>query len=700
MTRSAAPDISHPELPELTLSACNAAGKYVNAHFTLPATLSENKNSAELFKAVCEASGVRYRKVALRNGWQHGDCGALVGFEKETKRPMALLPAKPGRYEVFDPSSGARTPVSDDAPFSLQPFAYMFYPGFPDRPLNGRDLIRSIWTTFSRDLKIVAAAGIVAGLILLAIPMAAGVVFKKIVPESDSHMLVLITTALLVSVFAGRILDLARGYALVRLQTRWTLWAQAAIWDRMLRLPLPFFRRFTVGDLVARASMVDRIQEIAGAAAVTAIIGGLASCFNLILLFYFSPTLAAAAILFAALMILATGLLVKRIVVWQRKAFEENGRLNGFIYQFITGIAKTRVAGADERMYRIWRGGFEQEKTSSYRAGLYQMAASILNAAAPATGTLIIFMALGQMHIQAVNAGTFIAFNTALTVFLSSAILMSEIIVHLAIASPAIGRLNPILEAEPETQDSKKDPGALSGHISVENISFKYQAQGPDILKQVSWEARPGEFIALAGPSGSGKSTMLRLLLGFEYSDSGSICYDARALSDIDIFAVRRQTGVVLQTSKLVPGDILTNIIGASSLTTSDAWEAAEMAGLADDIRDMPMGMYTMINEGATTLSGGQRQRILIARAIARKPRIIFFDEATSALDNKSQKIVSQSLEKIKATRIVVAHRLSTIINADKILVMEHGEIVQAGTYEQLIKEQGLFQKIAHRQIV
>jgi ABC-type bacteriocin/lantibiotic exporter with double-glycine peptidase domain len=240
----------------------------------------------------------------------------------------------------------------------------------------------------------------------------------------------------------------------------------------------------------------------------------------------------------------------------------------------------------------------------------------------------------------------------------------------------------------------------LSGEIEVSHVSFRYDPEGPAILHDISFKARAGEFVAIVGPSGSGKSTLLRLLLGFETPASGAIYYDGHDLAALDITAVRRQLGVVLQSSRVIPGTIFENIVGSSSFSLDDAWTAASKAGLAEDIESMPMGMHTFLGEGTSTLSGGQRQRLLIARAIVSRPRIILFDEATSALDNRTQAIVTASLDQLQATRVVIAHRLSTIVNADRILVMHTGRIVQSGTYAQLLEESGPFVELAQRQLI
>jgi len=276
-------------------------------------------------------------------------------------------------------------------------------------------------------------------------------------------------------------------------------------------------------------------------------------------------------------------------------------------------------------------------------------------------------------------------------VFIGSATELSLTLVGLVDTLINSRRLAPILAAEPEVRHEAADPGRLTGHISLSRVHFRYHPDGPKILDGIDLVAEPGQFIALTGPSGCGKSTILRLLLGFETPESGVIAYDGQDLAGLDVTAVRRQIGVVLQSSRINTGSIFDNISGGLAVSMEEAWEAAEDAGLADDIRDMPMGMHTMISEGGGNISGGQRQRLFIARALVKQPRILLLDEATSALDNRTQQIVSRSLARRNVTRIVIAHRLSTIRDADRIYILEHGRIVDQGTYDQLKRTHELF---------
>ena len=233
----------------------------------------------------------------------------------------------------------------------------------------------------------------------------------------------------------------------------------------------------------------------------------------------------------------------------------------------------------------------------------------------------------------------------------------------------------------------------------LSSVYFRYNDTMPYVVDGMSLKIRAGEYIAIVGTTGCGKSTLMRLMLGFETPEKGAIYYDGKDISKLDLHSLRRNIGVVMQDGSLFQGDIYSNIvISAPQLTLADAWEAAETAGIADDIRAMPMGMQTVISEGQGGISGGQKQRLMIARAVAPKPRVLMFDEATSALDNRTQKQVSDALDKLKCTRIVIAHRLSTIKNCDRILVLDKGHIMEDGTYDELIANNGFFAQLVERQ--
>ena len=282
--------------------------------------------------------------------------------------------------------------------------------------------------------------------------------------------------------------------------------------------------------------------------------------------------------------------------------------------------------------------------------------------------------------------------NGAFTALLSAALQAAEI-------KPMMEMVKPILETEPETVKQKSVITHLSGSLELNNVSFRYDESMPYVLNNVSLKIRSGQYVAIVGKTGCGKSTLMRLLLGFEKPEKGAVYYDGRDLATLDLKSLRSKIGVVMQNEKIFQDDIFSNIkISAPKLSMEDAWEAVRLAGLEDEIRAMPMGMYTMLSEGQGGISGGQRQRLLIARAIAPKSKILMFDEATSALDNVTQRNISRSLEQLKCTRIVIAHRLSTIKNCDRIIVLEEGQIIEDGTYEQLMEKEGAFAELVRKQ--
>ena len=369
------------------------------------------------------------------------------------------------------------------------------------------------------------------------------------------------------------------------------------------------------------------------------------------------------------------------------------------VLQFITGIAKLRVAGAENLAFARWIRDFSGQRRFAYRVGVFRNLQALFNAIFPALGLLLLFGWITRYRND-LRTGDFLAFLAAFTNVQTGLFQVSAAFSAMLAAAPLFERMKPILEAIPETDESKTSPGELNGRLEIRNVTFRYQQDGPEILRDVSLEVNPGQFVALVGGSGSGKSTLLRLLMGFEHPQTGGVYYDGKDLAVLDCREVRRQIGVVLQDSSVTPGSIMDNIRGATNLPMEDVWEAARMAGLDGDIRDMPMGLHTFVSPGGESLSGGQRQRLLIARSLIRKPRLLFFDEATSALDNHTQEIVSRSLAGLRATRVIIAHRLSTVVGADCIHVLERGRIVESGTYDDLIQQNGVFATLVKRQMI
>lgn len=645
------------------------------------------------------AAGIRVREVTLKGEWWRSDSGPLLGFLEKSGQAVALLPTSPRTHALHDPVAGTVTPVTADVASTLVSTAYVLYRPFPNKKLSLRDLVRFGAVGSRRDLITILLMGIGTGVLGLATPLAMQRIFNDVIPASDRGQLLAIVFMLIAVGIASTLFQVARNIAVLRLQVKLDNSIQAALWDRLLSLPAPFFRRYSAGDLVSRAMGINAIRDLLSSTVTTAFLSALFSSFNLILLFVYDPLLGLVALVLLALSICASVFAGYFQVRYQRQVTEIQGRIAGLVLQIINGLAKFRIIGAEDRAFVLWAERFAEQRRLTYKARMVQNNLAVFNAAFPVITFLAIFAVVALTHGGGLTTGTFIAFTAAFAQVLTNGLQVSGAALSAVVVVPLYERARPILEATQEFDETKSAPGELSGSIEVSHASFRYDDDGPLVLDDVSIHVRAGEFVALVGPSGSGKSTLLRLLLGFEQPELGAIYFDSQDLAGLDVREVRRQIGTVMQNGKLMTGSLLQNIIGSSLLTIDDAWEAARMAGIEEDIREMPMGMYTLVSEEGGTFSGGQRQRLMIARALVKRPRLIFFDEATSSLDNAAQGVVTESLDALHATRVVIAHRLSTIVHADRIYVLQNGQVVQTGTYDELMQQPGLFADLARRQI-
>jgi ATP-binding cassette subfamily C protein len=681
------------------LAACRLVGHALGIVVQPPPGSAPARGQAAAVSAVARASRVRFRRVALRGDWWRRDNGPLLAFAAQDQRPLALLPTSPGSYDLADPAGPARRPVTAAVAATLAPFCYAFYRPLPARVLGGRDLLRLGLRDRGRDLGAVLVLALVGALLGLVVPVATGVVFETIIPAAERGQLLLLTLGLGVAAVAAALVEGTRNIALLRIESKADGAVEAGLWDRLLALPVPFFRRYTAGDLAGRALGVGALRRLLSGVAVSSLLGSAFAFCGLGLLFFYDPLLAGVAVLLTLALLAATALDGYLQLRHQRGLYEARGKVAGLVLQLLTGIARLRVARAEDRALAQWAGRFSAQRRLAFRARTVGNGLAVFHAAVPLLTAVVIFALAARRQQQGLSVGAFLAFNAAFGQVIGAALVLGSSLGLLIRLVPLYERLRPILREVPEVDPARPDPGELRGEVEVSHVAFRYQPDGPPILDDVSVHVRPGEFVAFVGPSGSGKSTLFRLLLGFERPQAGSIYYDGQDLAGLDVQALRRQMGVVLQNGRLTAGDILTNIIGSTLLTLEDAWEAARLSGLAADIEQMPMGMYTVVPEGGGTLSGGQRQRLLIARAVVSRPRIILFDEATSALDNRTQAVVGAALAGLRATRLVIAHRLSTVRHADRIYVLQGGRVVQQGRYDELAAQPGLFAELVGRQL-
>lgn len=688
------------------LMAAGAVGKAMGIEIRPPAKSEDLKRLKDPLEAIARASRMRTRQVILRGAWWKFDAGPILAYTAQDERPVALLPINGNRYEIFDPEQQRRTPLNPNTAQLISPVAYVFYRPFPDKVLTVLEIFKFATKGTLRDVVIVFILGAFTALLGMVIPQATGILIDHAIPNADRGLIFQIGLGLLAVNFGSILLGLVENVATARAQAFAEVQTQAATWDRLLKLPAPFFRKYSIGDLQSRVSGINQLHQILTGTVMGSLFNSFFALLNLGLLLSYNGKLTLVAIAVAAINIAVTffSFFISRqkMIPMQELA----GELSGLTVQLIGAVTKLRVAGAEERAFAYWSQKFSQQLNLMLSTEAIEDSITLFNKMLSTVSSMAIYAIAVMLIVQAqaqgergFSTGTFLAFNVAFGTFVGGVTGLSNAAIELMTVSVIWERVKPILEAEPEVNDRKADPGNLLGEVKLDQVSFRYAPDRPLAINKVTIEAKAGEFIALVGPSGGGKSTVVRLLLGFEQPEAGTIYYDNRDLLGLDIWAVRRQLGVVLQNSRINSGSIFKNISSNAIVTMDEAWAAAKMAGLAEDIEQMPMGMHTVVSEGGSNLSGGQRQRLFIARSLVLKPKILIFDEATSALDNRTQAIVIDSLAQLKVTRIVVAHRLSTIRYADRIYVIVAGEVKQVGNFEELMSQPGMFADLMARQM-
>ncbi|MEH2565248.1 NHLP bacteriocin export ABC transporter permease/ATPase subunit [Bradyrhizobium sp. AZCC 2289] len=683
------------------LAACRIVAEAIRVPFIVPARAASARQEFADVVEIARTARLRVRQTLLRGKWWQQDVGPLVGWHGEERNPVALIRGARHRYTMIEPGTGTHRPVDRSLAMELAPEAVTFYPALPSRPVRFRDLLTFSIRHSSGNVGRIALAVVAIGLLSLVTPLITNLLISSVIPRTELDQLAFCALALAVTAVAMASVQAMEGLAMLRLEglIDWKL--QAAVIDRLLRLPASLFREYTVGDFVDRSMGIDAARRIFTGRALRGMMAGLFCWFSIGLMFYYDLRLGLVAFVLTmvrAILIIATSAIR---LYHENNHFNLQGKIGGFVLQLISGISKLRVAAATFRALAVWSRQFAIQKQYFMASQRTANALGVFETSFPTIATLIIFAAASFTNSRLLlDIGGFFAFFTAFGQSMASVGAWASGVSESLIAIPHLTRLRPLISAVVEVSEDRKPPGELSGAVELSRLTFRYLPSGPPVLDNVTLRIAQGEYVAIVGPSGSGKSSLFRLLLGFERPESGAVFLDGKALDTLDISAVRRQLGVVLQNGKLATGSLYDNICGGVQLPLEHAWEAARLAGLDADIERMPMGMHTVIAEGVNTLSGGQRQRIMIARAIARRPRILLFDEATSSLDNQSQAIVSASLGNLNVTRIVIAHRLSTVREADRIIVLVDGKVVQTGSYAELSKTPGMFAAFAQRQLL
>ncbi len=685
------------------LSALDLVGSHEGIRFRAPPRRRGMEEETHDLTEIQRVSGVRARKVKLAadDRWWRGDSGAMLAFRRESGNPVALIPGVSGRYRMIDPETGRSERVDGDLARDLASEAYFFYRALPqEETVRSGALFRFAFRGLGKDLARFILAGLLVGLMMLMPPILLGALVNRVIPSGSGWQLLELSLSLVLLAILTGLLQVLQGTALMRLEAVAAARVGAALWDRLLGLPQRFFRRFSSGDLTMRTMAFQGLRDQVSGVVGNALLSVIFLLPTFVLLFVYNTEIGWLGLGLGLSSLGVTAAIGILQLPHQRRLLTISRQLAGRLLQLLNGFSKLRSTGSEGIGFALWAQNYQEQKQTEMRLGRLDEHLIAFLAAAPLLAAAAVFTAAVHDGRATLPTGDFLTIYAAFMVFYAAVARLGISFSALAAVMPAYEQVTPILESKPETGAKGEPPPELSGDLHVDHVSFRYSEDGPLVLQDVSIHARAGEFVAIVGESGAGKSTLFRLALGLETPMSGAVYYDGRDLARLNKRAVRSRISMVVQDVSLHPGTVLENIIGVSGeLTEEDAWRAARMASVDEDIAAMPMQMYTVTGDKSAAFSGGQIQRIMLAAALVRDPSVLFLDEATNWLDNKSQAQVMHNVAELAVTRFVTAHRLSTIRMANRIYVLQDGQVAQTGTFNELIEIDGPFRNLVRRQM-
>ena len=681
--------------------SCIKAVKYACRHLKLnDIPFEEVKQSCIgnlTVQSVANAAHLLCREVILEPNWYRDDCGVIVGTIG--KNYVTCVP-KGFSYEIYRTDTGTREKLTKQTAEQINPKAFCIQRNLPSGALKMRDLLKfGVKELHATDVAMILLLGLVTTLIGILLPTLNEKIYDEYIPLGSKSELVQFCMVIGSFMVGNLFFSVVKGLAEFRMQNRIGYRVQDAAYHRVFRLPERFFRRIESADLAKRLMSIGGvINAFVGSAVITGISAFFAIIY-LVKMFRYQSKLTWISLLMLLALVLIQTSVTLIVMRYQRSIAENTGKANSKLYQYLNGIPKIRMAGAEERAIYDYMVPYTQIQSDGIRMNQFSSVSATIAGVSSTIFSMVLYYVMVNSKIS-ISIGAFMGFNTAFGAFSGSFSGLFDKMLGLYQMKPTIERFKPIFDTACEDTDDLQLLEKLTGALNISHLSFAYSEGSRMVLEDINLDIKAGEYIGIVGSSGCGKSTLLKILLGFETPVRGQVTYDGNDLKLINKYALRKQMGVVLQNGKLIAGSIYENItITAPKATRKDVERVIEAVGLKDDIAQMPMGLQTVLSENSGTISGGQQQRILIARAIISNPSILIFDEATSALDNITQEMVSESLDRMHVTRIVVAHRLSTIKNCDRIIVMDRGKVVEEGSYDSLMRKRGLFFDLAVRQI-
>ena len=679
----------------ITKNAIDTILKYY--HYKTSDMPDSLKNAEEQLDYCLRPHGIMRRVVKLSPGWYKDAYGPVLGFMKEDGTPVPVIPGAVSGYSFTDPKTGKTIKLSRKTESLIDNEAICFYRPLPQKKLTIADLILYMKRCVSlSDIVMIIAAAAAVSLVGLLMPRLTATLTGAVLKSGRADALIGIAICIICVSFSTQLLSSVNGFITSRLSIKTSLGVQASMMMRLMSLPAHFFRKYSAGELNSRSQSVNQLCTLLMGMVMSTGLTSITSLMYITQIVHYTPMLVVPSIVIILVTVIFSTVSTLVQIKINKKMMEINAKESGMSYSMITGIQKIKLAGAEKRIFAKWLDLYSQGADLTYNPPLFIKINSVITLGITLFSNIILYY---LAVVSGIGQSSYFAFTTAYGMLSGAFMALSGVALSAARIKPILEMAEPFLKTEPETSDNKEIVTSITGSVELDHISFRYAEGLPLVIDDLSLKIKPGEYVAIVGKTGCGKSTLMRILLGFEKPEKGSVRFDGRDINTLDLPSLRKKIGTVMQDAGLFQGDIYSNIvITAPQLTLDDAWDAAEKAGIADDIRSMPMQMNTIIAEGQGGISGGQRQRLMIARAIAPKPKLLMFDEATSALDNKTQKQVSEALDAMGCTRIVIAHRLSTIKHCDRILVIDEGHIIEDGTYDELIEKDGYFAKLVERQ--